>query len=217
MPCLWSWDHRVSSALQRESSIQQSSVTPISPLRMSLEVKLGDGEHKGELREPQLGKDTLVFPPVTTTYCTTPYFVDGPKLPLPTMSTLHREQDFSCKYSLGVSMFVPFSLSNVGYAEGVWDNVGSLCSQCLRGLSVASLVSLPCPMASTGLVFSPYLVTPFSSSWVVGGSLNLKDFPFPGQSTLQDVGVLDPNYLGYSSCPSSPSPSIEVYTTSLLS
>ena len=118
----------MSSALQRESSIQQSSVTPISPLRMSLEVKLGDGEHKGELREPQLGKDTLVFPPVTTTYCTTPYFVDGPKLPLPTMSTLRREQDILGNSSLGVSLSVPFSLLDVGYVDGVRDNVGSLYS-----------------------------------------------------------------------------------------
>lgn len=118
---------------------------------------------------------------------------------------------------MGVSLSVPFPFLDVGCVDGVRDNVGTLFSRCVRGFSVANLVSLTCPMASNGLVFSPPLVTPITSSWVVGGSSTLKVFPFPAQSTLQDVGVSDPNYLGSSSCPSSPSPSIEIYTTSLLS
>jgi hypothetical protein len=59
----------------------KGSVSPNSPSGPSLEVQLGDGEHKEEARDSPSGKVSLGFPPNSLENCSVPSSVDGPKFP----------------------------------------------------------------------------------------------------------------------------------------
>jgi hypothetical protein len=80
----------------------------------------------------------------------------------------------------------------VGFDVEVWDGVGTLLSSGGKGISVESLVSLSCPLLPVGWFFL-LLWSRLHELWGVGGSSFLKDFPFPGQFSLQEVGVVEPH------------------------
>ena len=66
----------------------KGSASPTSPSRSSLEVQLGDGEHKVEARDSPSCKVSPFFSPNTSKICSVPSSVDGTNPPIPTMTNL---------------------------------------------------------------------------------------------------------------------------------